>query len=126
MKSRQIMALIATLPVTESGYSTHSETSTIAIEKAFKEIIEARMQHCQRQLLDHVDDAVSTVSGQIAYDRTSKWHFSMPVYKALEEALEQPMSDWSKLVWQQIVRYSYDADINEHLFGYATEMLLVL
>lgn len=125
MTTKQISAIIATLPVLENSFTIHEKLNSIQLEKEFRTVIENRMKHCQEMFLTNIDNAHSTASGQIVFG--DDWHFSLPVYHALENALSQPMEQWSKLVWQQIIREQYISNSNNTVaFMYATEKLLVL
>lgn len=125
MKTKQLAAIIATLPVFENSFTIHQELNSAQLEEDFRVLIKNRMEHCQEMFLLNIDDAHSTSSGQIAF--SDNWHFSLPVYQALEDALSQPMDQWSKLVWQQIIREQFlHNSRNIDAFMYATEKLLVL
>lgn len=96
------------------------------IESEFKTLIQTRIFRCVGSVI-----AARNNKKEISnyHNKCLFWddkHFSVPVCDALEEALDQTIDQWSKLVWQQIVRLYVDYNYNSQLFQYATEKLLVL
>lgn len=126
MKTKQIVAIIASIP-NVAEFSLHKDVNTQRIEQKCREIIKARMFHCQTELLNHLDEAEVALDRQIVHYKKSGGHFSVPTYRELEEALTKPMQEWTKLIWQQIIRQmSTDIDHSTVVFQYATEKLLVM
>ena len=120
-KHEEVMRLIANLPAAEDNVK-ENKLSFKETENFFRKVIEARIDHCVNNLKAHANEA------KVAFS-TVVWeggHFSVPVYKALVEALNQDMRSWSPLVWQQIIRQMIeDKCENNTMFQIATEFILV-
>lgn len=99
------------------------ETLKLSYESKFKQIILNRITHCNEQLknneiIDKDDNFFFFKNGE---------HYSIPVIRALIDALTQNIEQWSPLVWQQIVRQLWEENNrNKVLFYIATERLLVV
>ena len=68
----------------------------------FRSMIQKRIEHCEKQLEEHLHEANSIYEGQIVV-----WdggHFSVPVWDYLKQSLKQDIKDWNALVWEQIIR----------------------
>lgn len=91
-------------------------------ESEFKQVIVNRITHCNEQLknneiVDKDDNFFFFKNGE---------HYSIPVIRALTDALMQNIEQWNPLIWQQIVRQLWEENNrNKNLFYIATEMLLV-
>ena len=121
-KHEEVMRLIANLPAAEDNNVRENKPSFEEIEKFFKEIIDARIQHCVSNLKAHANEA--KVAFAIVVWPTG--HFSVPVYDSLVEAQDQDMRSWSPLIWQQIIRQMIeDKCENNLMFQIATEFILV-
>ena len=98
--------------------------NTSSLERNFKTIIQQRINHCEKQYNDKIDE--NTYRNESIIYFSDGTHFSIPVYKFLKEALNKSMQEWNRMVWQQIVRQMYNnVERNETLFNIATEYLLV-
>ena len=91
-------------------------------ESEFKQVILNRIVHCNEQLKNNeIIDKNDTF-----FFFKNGGHYSIPVIRALVDALMQNIEQWSSLVWQQIVRQLWEENNrNKNLFYIATEMLLV-
>lgn len=120
-KTNEVMHLIAGLPAAEDNI-VENKPSIVEVEKFFRKVIEARINHCVDNLKAHANEA------KVAFT-TVVWptgHFSIPVYDSLVEAQDQDWRSWSPLVWQQIIRQMIEDDCKDNLmFRIATEFILV-
>lgn len=99
-------------------------------ESAFKEIISERLTHCRQQLFENIANNTAyvhkTMTGEqietVFYDGGG--HYSVPVAKRLQKAMEEKVNEWDLLVWQQIVRAKEQVNYSHELFMCATEILL--
>lgn len=95
--------------------------------------IEARLKHCKEELEKNLPKAVIVTEEQVVW---KDGHFSLPVYKAMEDLLARNPQNWdelNKLELQQMVRaihcqryqiegcHHFDLD---RAFMVATELLL--
>lgn len=121
-KTNEVMRLIANLPIAKDNNVRENKPSFEEIEKFFKEVIDARIQHCVDSLKAHASEA------KVAFV-TVVWptgHFSVPVYMSLVEVQKQDMRSWSSLIWQQIIRQMIeDKCENNTMFQITTEFILV-
>lgn len=93
-------------------------------ESEFKQVISNRIAHCDKQLRKNINNIDSRNEYIIHFNNGE--HYSIPVIRALEDALIQNIRQWSSLVWQQIIRQLWEENNrNKNLFYIATEMLLV-
>ena len=121
-KHEEVMRLIANLPAAEDNNVKENKPSFEEIEKFFKEIINARIQHCVSNLKAHANEA-KVASIAVVWEGG---HFSVPVYEALLEAQDQDWRSWSPAVWQQIIRQMIEDKCEDHtMFQIATEFILV-
>lgn len=94
-------------------------------ESEFKQVISDRIAHCDKQLRKNINNIAYRNECIIHFNNGE--HYSIPVIRALEDALTQNIGQWTSLVWQQIVRQLWeDNNRNKNLFYIATEVLLII
>lgn len=124
MTKEQFADIVRELPESESIF--FAKGADKEENKAFfRKMIERRIQHCESQLKNNLDNARATMTGQIVFWEGG--HFSYPVWEALKEAINQPLDKWDRLIWQQIIRQMAEDHVaNKEAYYIATEYLLVL
>ena len=71
-------------------------------ENQFRDLIERRIQHCEKELKANLHRANSLSDCQIVV-----WpggHFSYLTYEALINSRDVAIEKWSALVWEQVIR----------------------
>ena len=120
-QKNEVMRLIAGLPAAEDNI-VENKPSFEETEKFFRKVIEERIDHCVNNLKAHANEAKVAFATVVWKDG----HFSVPVYEALLEALDQDWRSWSPAVWQQIIRQMIEDKCEDHtMFQIATEFILV-
>jgi hypothetical protein len=120
-RTNEVMSLIAGLPVAED-ITRDDRPSLKEVESFFRNIIEARINHCVDSLKAHA--SVAKVAFNVVVWKDG--HFSIPVYEALVEAQNQDWRDWNPLIWQQIIRHMAEDSCKDNMmFCIATEFMLV-
>lgn len=71
-------------------------------EYEFRQLIENRIYHCEKQLKANLHRAKSSCGGLVVV--WSGGHFSYPVYEALVNSRNVAIEKWNALVWEQIIR----------------------
>lgn len=91
------------------------------LEEDFKKIIIDRINFCSIDLLAATNATVNKERDIAIYDGG---HFSMEVYRRLEEALNTSCHEWNQLVWQQILRQLYEeAGVRNYNLQHSAETL---
>ena len=101
MTLEELSAKIENLPTVDYWESSPKESLKDRSE-FFRSMIQKRLEHCEKQLEEHLYEAKSICSGQVVVWEGG--HFSVPVWDHLKQALEQDLRDWNALVWEQIIR----------------------
>lgn len=68
----------------------------------FIQMVKNRINHCEKNLELHIHEAV-----RCRFDNFIVWsdgYFSIPVWKNLQEALKIDITNWSPIIWEQVIR----------------------
>lgn len=123
MTVKEIFEKIAKLPTVDYwNNGVNYEELLKKHESFFRKMIDNRIDHCECQLAENINKAQRT-------QQIIVWeggHFSIPVWTELVNSRKQKLTEWSALVWEQIIRQM--GRENEHfdavLWDIASEMLL--
>lgn len=95
MTLEELSAKIENLPIVD--YWESSRESLQDRSGFFRSM--KRIEHCEKQLEEHLHEANSICEGQIVV--WNGGHFSIPVW---DRALDQDLRDWNALIWEQVIR----------------------
>ena len=71
-------------------------------EDQFRDLVERRIQHCEKELKANLHRAKSLSDCQIIV--WPRGHFSYPTYEALVNSRDIAIEEWNALIWEQVIR----------------------
>ena len=123
MTLAELFNRIAELPKIDYWNEFNREDLLKENKNFFRKMIQHRIDHCEKQVIENLDRAKSL--GPLVVWKGG--HFSISVYAELSRFVDTDITEWSALVWEQIIRQM--GREQEHfdpiLWDIASEMLLV-